>query len=134
MDRRRCSAIIRNSLEADVPGEHDAGALETRSSRSVHSLPWPFAPPPPPPPPPRSRLQLPPLLLLLLPLSPGPKGLGDEPLNGERPKAPRPWDGDRPQLMWRVCLCVGGERRDGMRMKLRWAAAAWRFRYACAEK
>lgn len=82
-------------------GEHDAGPLETRSSRSVHSLPWPFVPPPPPPPPPpRSRLLLPPLLLLLLlPLSPGAKGLGEEPLKGERPKAPRPWDGDRPQLI-----------------------------------
>ena len=118
MDRRRCSAIIKNSLEADVPGEQDAGPLETRSSRSVHSLPWPFVPPPfpppPPPPPPRSRLLLllPPLLLpLLLLLSPGAKGLGDEPLNGERPKAPRPWDGDRPQLMWGVCcLCMVKER------------------------
>lgn len=108
MDRRRCSAIIKNSLEADdEDGEHDAGPLDTRSSNSVHSLPCPFVPfppPPPPPAPPRSRLLLPPpplplmWLLLLLLLSPA-KGLGDEPLKGERPKAPRPWDGDRPQLM-----------------------------------
>lgn len=94
MDLRRCLAIIKNSLDADVPGEQDAGPLEARSSRSVHSLPWPFVPSPPPPPPLRSRL-LPPLLLL----SPGAKGLGVEPLNGERPNAPSPWEGDRPQLM-----------------------------------
>lgn len=99
MDLRRCLAIIRNSLDADIPGEQDAGPLETRSSRSVHSLPWPFVPPPPPPPPLlRSRL-LPPLLLLLLLLSLGAKGLGVELMNGERPNAPNPWEGDRPQLI-----------------------------------